>query len=108
VSRAELAESALKISQEMLRATESDAWEDLPALDEERERVIADLFDGLDPGDPENAIWERMLWEVQRLNDEVLNRVLAERDLVGQELARFRKVRKAGQVYAQQSLHAVE
>ena len=40
-----------------------------------------------------------MIWEVQRLNDEVLNRVLDERQRVAQELGRIRQGRKADVAY---------
>ena len=53
--RCGLAESALRITREMLQATETDSWEDLETLDEEREHLICALFEGLDPSDSSNA-----------------------------------------------------
>lgn len=107
-NRADLAQYALSISQEMLRATETDGWDDLTVLDEERERVIAELFDGLEAGDPDNATWEWMVWEIQKINDEVLDRVLAERSRIAREIARFRNGKKAHAAYAQQAFSVSE
>lgn len=98
--RKPMADELLLLTEKMLAAAEASRWDELDALQEEREQVIAALFADLEPSQLGDLAWISTIREVQKINDALMQVATFERDRTGHELLSFRNARKAESIYA--------
>lgn len=93
-----LAAELLELTKRLKASVETGSVDDLESLQQERERVMRALFNGLDgvnwrPG------WISVVQEVQALNQELVALARSARDTAGRELASLKRMRRAESAY---------
>ena len=99
--RKRLADALLALTENMHAAIGESRWEDLVAMEEERERLVVAVFGDSGPDSSDDGEWLAVIRRVQSLNDALVNTAIGQRDRLAHELISFRSARKAESIYAQ-------
>jgi hypothetical protein len=91
--------SVLDLTHAILTAAQAEQWDDVPGLEERRQRVLDQIFAGEVRGEEETLFLAGVIEQVREMDRTIGEMARRERDQIAAELKRLRGAQRREQAY---------